>query len=117
MYLKEQNPAIRTLGVDAYGSILKKYKETGEMDMTQAYSYLVEGIGQDIIPGNFDFDYIVGNPPFGGSIDPKNDIELEKKYGIRNDIKKLAKVFKKKELIGDLKNILIIASKYEKLSI
>ncbi len=58
MYLKEQNPAIRTLGVDAYGSILKKYKETGEMDMTQAYSYLVEGIGQDIIPGNFDFDYI-----------------------------------------------------------
>ena len=58
MYLKEQNPAIRTLGVDAYGSILKKYKETGEIDMTQAYSYLVEGIGQDIIPGNFDFDYI-----------------------------------------------------------
>ena len=58
MYLKEQNPAIRTLGVDAYGSILKKYKETGEMDMAQAYSYLVEGIGQDIIPGNFDFDYI-----------------------------------------------------------
>lgn len=58
IYLKEQNPAIRTLGVDAYGSILKKYKETGEIDMTQAYSYLVEGIGQDIIPGNFDFDYI-----------------------------------------------------------
>jgi cystathionine beta-synthase len=58
MYLKEKNPAIRTLGVDAYGSILKKYKETGEIDMTQAYPYLIEGIGQDIVPGNFDFKYI-----------------------------------------------------------
>jgi cystathionine beta-synthase len=58
MYLKQQNPAVKTLGIDSYGSILKTYKETGEIDMTQAYSYLIEGIGQDIIPGNFDFDYI-----------------------------------------------------------
>lgn len=58
MYLKKQNKNIQTLGVDAFGSILKAYKETGEKDMTQAYPYLIEGIGQDIIPGNFDFDYI-----------------------------------------------------------
>lgn len=58
MFLKEQNKNIQTLGVDAFGSILKAYKETGEKDMTQAYPYLIEGIGQDIIPGNFDFDYI-----------------------------------------------------------
>jgi cystathionine beta-synthase len=44
--------------VDAQGSILKAYKETGKMDMTQAYPYLIEGIGQDLIPGNFDFDVI-----------------------------------------------------------
>jgi cystathionine beta-synthase len=37
---------------------LKAYKETGKMDMTQAYPYLIEGIGQDLIPGNFDFDFI-----------------------------------------------------------
>lgn len=58
MYLKEKNPAIQTIGVDAYGSILKKYKETGEKDMKEAYPYLIEGIGQDIIPGNFDFNVI-----------------------------------------------------------
>jgi cystathionine beta-synthase len=57
-YLKEQNPKIQTLGVDSYGSILKKYKETGAIDMNEAYPYLIEGIGQDIIPGNFDFNYI-----------------------------------------------------------
>jgi cystathionine beta-synthase len=57
-YLKEKNKNIQTLGVDALGSILKKYKETGEMDMKEAYPYLIEGIGQDIVPGNFDFDVI-----------------------------------------------------------
>lgn len=57
-YLKEKNANIQTLGVDSYGSILKKYKETGEMDMKEAYPYLIEGIGQDIVPGNFDFDVI-----------------------------------------------------------
>ncbi len=58
MYLKEKNPAIQTLAVDALGSILKKYKETGEKDMKEAYPYLIEGIGQDLIPGNFDFSVI-----------------------------------------------------------
>jgi cystathionine beta-synthase len=58
MYLKEKNPAIQTLAVDALGSILKKYKETGKKDMTESYPYLIEGIGQDLIPGNFDFSVI-----------------------------------------------------------
>ena len=58
MYLKEKNKNIQTLGVDSYGSILKKYKDTGEMDMKEAYPYLIEGIGQDIVPGNFDFSVI-----------------------------------------------------------
>ena len=57
-YLKEVNPAIQVIGIDAYGSILKKYKETGAKDMNEAYPYLIEGIGQDIVPGNFDFDVI-----------------------------------------------------------
>ena len=57
-FLKEKDKNIQVLGVDAYGSILKKYKETGEMDMKEAYPYLIEGIGQDIIPGNFDFGVI-----------------------------------------------------------
>jgi cystathionine beta-synthase len=57
-YLKEKNANIQTLGVDSYGSILKKYKETGEMDMKEADPYLIEGIGQDIVPGNFDFNVI-----------------------------------------------------------
>jgi cystathionine beta-synthase len=58
MYLKEKKPAIQTLAVDALGSILKKYKETGKKDMTESYPYLIEGIGQDLIPGNFDFSVI-----------------------------------------------------------
>lgn len=57
-YLKKVNPAIQVLGIDALGSILKKYKETGAKDMNEAYPYLIEGIGQDIIPGNFNFDVI-----------------------------------------------------------
>lgn len=57
-YLKEVNPDIQVIGIDAFGSILKKYKETGKKDMSEAYPYLIEGIGQDIIPGNFDFDVI-----------------------------------------------------------
>lgn len=57
-FLKEMNPAIEVIGIDAYGSILKKFKETGTKDMSEAYPYLIEGIGQDIVPGNFDFDVI-----------------------------------------------------------
>jgi cystathionine beta-synthase len=58
MYLKEKNKNIQTLAVDAFGSILKRFKDTGQKDISEAYPYLIEGIGQDIIPGNFDFDFI-----------------------------------------------------------
>jgi cystathionine beta-synthase len=57
-YLKEQNPAIRTIGIDTYGSVFKKYKETGEFDEKEVYPYLTEGIGEDILPENVDFNMI-----------------------------------------------------------
>jgi cystathionine beta-synthase len=57
-FLKEKNPAIRLIAADAYGSVLKKYHETGELDPEEAYSYLIEGLGKKIIPGNINFDLI-----------------------------------------------------------
>ena len=57
-YLKEQNPDIKIIGVDTYGSALKKYHETGEFDESEVYSYVTEGIGEDIIPKNIDFGVI-----------------------------------------------------------
>ena len=57
-YLKEQNKDVFTLGIDSYGSVFKKYKETGIFDEKEIYSYLTEGIGEDILPKNVDFDVI-----------------------------------------------------------
>ncbi|MDX1904517.1 MAG: cystathionine beta-synthase [Thermonemataceae bacterium] len=57
-YLKEQNPAVFTLGIDTYGSVFKKYKETGIFDENEIYPYRTEGIGEDILPKNVDFDVI-----------------------------------------------------------
>ncbi len=57
-YLKEKNPNIKIWGVDSYGSVFKKYLETGEFDEKEIYSYLTEGIGEDILPKNVDFDLI-----------------------------------------------------------
>ena len=57
-YLKEQNPNIKIWGVDAYGSALKKYHMTGEFDESEIYPYHTEGVGEDIIPANIDFDVI-----------------------------------------------------------
>ena len=57
-YLKEQNPAIKTLGVDAYGSILKKFHETKEFDKNEIYPYRIEGLGKNLIPSATDFDVI-----------------------------------------------------------
>lgn len=58
MYLKEQNKDIKVIAVDAYGSVLKKYAETGILDPAEAYSYHIEGVGKKIIPGNIAFDFI-----------------------------------------------------------
>ena len=57
-YLKEQNPAIQVLGIDTYGSVFKKYKETGIFDKNEIYPYLTEGIGEDFLPENVDFSVI-----------------------------------------------------------
>ncbi len=57
-FLKEQNPNIITVGVDTYGSVFKKYKETGVFDEKEIYPYATEGIGEDILPKNVDFDLI-----------------------------------------------------------
>ncbi|MCY4226552.1 MAG: pyridoxal-phosphate dependent enzyme [Gammaproteobacteria bacterium] len=57
-YLKEQNPDVVTVGVDTYGSVFKKYKETGVFDEKEVYPYLTEGIGEDILPANVDFSLI-----------------------------------------------------------
>ncbi len=57
-YLKEQNPDVQIWGVDSYGSVFKKYHETGEFDTSEIYSYITEGIGEDILPKNVDFSLI-----------------------------------------------------------
>jgi len=57
-YLKEKNPNIKIWGVDTYGSVFKKYKETGIFDENEIYPYVTEGIGEDILPANVDFDVI-----------------------------------------------------------
>jgi len=57
-FLKEQNPAIKVWGVDSYGSVFKKYKETGIFDKNEIYPYITEGIGEDFLPKNVDFDVI-----------------------------------------------------------
>ena len=57
-YLKEQNPSITTLGIDSYGSVFKKFKETATFDESEIYPYLTEGIGEDILPENVDFSMV-----------------------------------------------------------
>ena len=57
-FLKEKNPNIKILGIDTYGSVFKKYHETGVFDKNEIYPYITEGIGEDILPKNVDFDII-----------------------------------------------------------
>lgn len=57
-YLKEQNPNVKVIGVDAYGSVLKKYHETGSLDTNEIYPYRIEGLGKNLIPSATDFDII-----------------------------------------------------------
>lgn len=57
-YLKEQNPDIKIWGIDTYGSVFKKYKETGIFDEKEIYPYITEGIGEDFLPKNVDFNII-----------------------------------------------------------
>jgi len=57
-YLKERNPKIKVWGIDTYGSVFKKYKETGVFDKHEIYPYVTEGIGEDFLPQNVDFGVI-----------------------------------------------------------
>src|SRR5690606_9058908 len=59
-FLKEKNLAIKIWGIDIYGSVFKKYHETGVFDDNEIYSYITEGIGEDILPKNVDFSLIDG---------------------------------------------------------
>jgi cystathionine beta-synthase len=59
-YLKEQNPNVKVWGIDTYGSVFKKYHETGIFDENEIYSYITEGIGEDILPKNVNFSVIDG---------------------------------------------------------
>ncbi len=57
-FLKEKNPNIQIWGADTYGSVFKKYHETGVFDPKEIYPYITEGIGEDILPANVDFSVI-----------------------------------------------------------
>lgn len=59
-YLKQQNPNVKVWGIDTYGSVFKKYHETGIFDEKEIYPYVTEGIGEDILPKNVDFSIIDG---------------------------------------------------------
>lgn len=58
MYLKEKNPNIQVWAIDTYGSLLKKYFDTGEIDEKEVYPYISEGFGEDFVPANYDMKYI-----------------------------------------------------------
>jgi cystathionine beta-synthase len=57
-FLREQNPNLKIIGVDAFGSVLKKYHETGIYDQNEIYPYRIEGTGKNILPANMDFGLI-----------------------------------------------------------
>ncbi len=57
-FLKEKNPDIKVWGIDTYGSVFKKYKETGIFDKNEIYPYVTEGIGEDFLPQNVNMDLI-----------------------------------------------------------
>ncbi len=57
-YLKERKPSVKVWGIDTYGSVFKKYKETGTFDKHEIYPYITEGIGEDFLPKNVDFSVI-----------------------------------------------------------
>ena len=57
-FLKEQNPAIKVIGIDAFGSVIQKYHKTGKLDKDEIYPYRIEGLGKNLIPSATHFDYI-----------------------------------------------------------
>ncbi|HUX85181.1 MAG TPA: pyridoxal-phosphate dependent enzyme [Chitinophagaceae bacterium] len=57
-FLKEKNPAIQVWAIDSFGSLLKKFYDTGETDLSEVYPYITEGIGEDFVPANYDMSVI-----------------------------------------------------------
>lgn len=81
-YLKEMNPNIKILGVDAYGSVLKKYHETKEFDTAEIYPYRIEGLGKNLIPTATDFDLIDKFTKVSDEDSAHTARELAKKEGL-----------------------------------
>ena len=81
-YLKEQNPNIKIIGVDAYGSVLKKYHETGEFDEEEIFPYRVEGLGKSLIPSVTDFTVIDKYEKVNDEDSAHSAREIVKKEGI-----------------------------------
>ena len=81
-YLKEQNPNIKIIGVDAYGSVLKKYHETGEFDEEEIFPYRVEGLGKNLIPSVTDFAVIDKYEKVNDEDSAHSAREIVKKEGI-----------------------------------
>ncbi len=81
-FLKEQNPDIQILGVDAFGSVLKKYHETKEFDNDEIYPYRIEGLGKNLIPTATDFDIIDSFMKVSDEDSAHTARELAKKEGL-----------------------------------
>ena len=81
-YLKEQNSNIKIIGVDAYGSVLKKYHETGEFDEEEIFPYRVEGLGKNLIPSVTDFNVIDKYEKVNDEDSAHSAREIVKKEGI-----------------------------------
>ena len=81
-FLKEKNKKIKIIGVDAYGSVLKKYHETGEFDKNEIYPYRIEGLGKNLIPSVTNFKVIDKFIKVGDEESAKSARDLVKKEGI-----------------------------------
>ena len=81
-FLKEKNNKIKIIGVDAYGSVLKKYHETGEFDKNEIYPYKIEGLGKNLIPSVTNFEVIDQFIKVGDEESAKSARDLVKKEGI-----------------------------------
>ena len=81
-FLKEKNPKIKIIGVDAYGSVLKKFHETGEFDKNEIYPYKIEGLGKNLIPSVTNFEVIDQFIKVGDEESAKSARDLVKKEGI-----------------------------------
>ena len=110
-YLKEKNKDIEVIGVDAYGSVLKKFHQTGVYDISIAHSYKMEGVGKSIIPGNVDFktiDRFVKVGDLKSALRARKMAQLEGVWGGHSSGAVLEAVFKTKESFKPTDNIVIL---------